>query len=61
VTFDKHISITGFLSCCGFFGKNGGMTAAAHTLSAGSPDLYGDTRDPANVGIRTLPKKCAGW
>ncbi|GLI35479.1 cobaltochelatase subunit CobN [Desulforhabdus amnigena] len=53
VTFDKHISDeTDFLSCCGFFGNYGGMTAAAHTLSGRKPKTYyGDTRDPANVEI----------
>ncbi len=53
VTFDKHISDeSDFLNCCAFFGNYGGMTAAAHSLSGKKPKTYyGDTRDPAQVGV----------
>ncbi len=53
VTFDKHISDEGdFLSCCGYFSNYGGMTTAAKTLSGKKPrNYYGDTRDPARVGV----------
>lgn len=53
VTFDKHISDeSDFLNCCAFFGTYGGMTAAAHSLSGKKPKTYyGDTRDPAQVGV----------
>lgn len=53
VTFDKHISDEGdFLNCCGYYSNYGGMTVAARTLSGKSPrTYYGDTRDPANVGV----------
>jgi cobaltochelatase CobN len=53
VTFDKHISDEGdFLNCCGYFANYGGMTVAAKALSGKAPKTYyGDTRDPANVGV----------
>ncbi|MHB1013771.1 MAG: cobaltochelatase subunit CobN [Desulfurivibrionaceae bacterium] len=53
VTFDKHISDEGdFLNCCGYFGNYGGMSVAAKTLSGKKPrTYYGDTRDPAQVGV----------
>lgn len=53
VTFDKHISDEGdFLNCCGYFSNYGGMTVAAGTLSGKKPrTYYGDTRDPAQVGV----------
>jgi cobaltochelatase CobN len=53
VTFDKHISDEGdFLNCCGYFSNYGGMTVAAKTLSGKKPrTYYGDTRDPAQVGV----------
>ena len=53
VTFDKHISDEGdFLNCCGYFSNYGGMTVAARTLSGKKPrTYYGDTRDPAQVGV----------
>ncbi len=53
VTFDKHISDEGdFLNCCGYYSNYGGMTVAARTLSGKKPKTYyGDTRDPANVGV----------
>ncbi|NOZ88200.1 MAG: cobaltochelatase subunit CobN [Deltaproteobacteria bacterium] len=51
--FDKHISDEGdFLSCCGYFSNYGGMSVAAKTLSGKRPrNYYGDTRDPARVGV----------
>ena len=53
VTFDKHISDEGdFLNCCGYFSNYGGMTVAAKTLSGKKPrTYYGDTRDPAQIGV----------
>ena len=53
VTFDKHISDEGdFLNCCGYFSNYGGMSVAAKTLSGKKPrTYYGDTRDPAQVGV----------
>ena len=53
VTFDKHISDEGdFLDCCGYFSNYGGMTAAVKAISGHAPKTYyGDTRDPANVGV----------
>lgn len=53
VTFDKHISDEGdFLNCCGYFSNYGGMSVAAKTLSGKKPrNYYGDTRDPAQVGV----------
>jgi len=53
VTFDKHISDEGdFLNCCGYFSNYGGMSVAARTLSGKKPrTYYGDTRDPAQVGV----------
>jgi len=53
VTFDKHISDEGdFLNCCGYFSNYGGMSVAAKTLSGNKPrNYYGDTRDPARVGV----------
>ena len=51
--FDKHISDEGdFLNCCGYFSNYGGMSTAAKTLSGKKPrNYYGDTRDPAQVGV----------
>lgn len=53
VVFDKHISDEGdFLSCCGYFSNYGGMSTAAKSLSGKKPrNYYGDTRDPARVGV----------
>jgi len=53
VVFDKHISDEGdFLSCCGYFSNYGGMSTAAKSLSCRNPrNYYGDTRDPARVGV----------
>uniref|UniRef100_A0A7C3UXV9 Cobaltochelatase subunit CobN n=1 Tax=Desulfobacca acetoxidans TaxID=60893 RepID=A0A7C3UXV9_9BACT len=53
VTFDKHISDEGdFLDCCGYFSNYGGMTAAVKALAGRNPKTYyGDTRDPANIGV----------
>jgi cobaltochelatase CobN len=56
ITYNKVISDEhDLLGCCSYFGNHGGMTAAARQLSGKEvKTYYGDTRETANVEVRTL-------
>lgn len=56
MTFNKVISDEhDLLGCCGYFGTQGGMTAAARSISGHEVRAYyGDTRESGHVEVRTL-------
>lgn len=56
ITYNKVVSDEhDLLGCCCYFGNHGGMTAAAKELSKKEiKTYYGDTREAANVEVRTL-------
>jgi cobaltochelatase CobN len=56
VTFNKvHSDEYDLLSCCGYFGSHGGITAAArHYSGTEAKAYYGDTREPENIEVRDL-------
>lgn len=56
MTFNKVISDEhDLLGCCGYFGTQGGMTAAARSISGRDVKAYyGDTRESGHVEVRSL-------
>ncbi len=56
VTFNKVVTDEyDLLGCCSYFGTQGGLTLAARKFSGGAvPAYYGDTRNPAQIEVRTL-------
>jgi cobaltochelatase CobN len=56
LTFNKTISDEyDLLGCCCYFSNQGGLTAAARHLSGKDVKAYyGDTREPHDIGVRSL-------
>lgn len=56
LTFNKAISDEyDLLGCCCYFSNQGGLTAAARHLSGKDVKAYyGDTREPNDIGVRSL-------
>jgi cobaltochelatase CobN len=56
ITYNKVMSDEHDLfGCCAYFGNHGGLTSAAKELSGKNvKTYYGDTRETANVEVRTL-------
>jgi cobaltochelatase CobN len=56
VTFNKvDNDKSDLLTCCGYYGTHGGLTAAArHYSGKETKAYYGDTREPENVEVRDL-------
>ncbi len=59
MTYNKTASDESDLfGCCCYFGTQGGMTAAARSITGREvPGYYGDTREPVSVDVRTLEQE----